>query len=105
VSRKRTVYYELDPSRPPQLSAATKRRLDAMSDADIDYSDIPEITDFSGFRRVGAEQKRVPIDADIVEWFKGQGIASHEINRVLRTYIRRSRATKGRTPPAPDKHR
>ena len=35
------------------------RRLEAMTDDDIDYSDIPEVTDFSNWRPAGEHIRRI----------------------------------------------
>jgi uncharacterized protein (DUF4415 family) len=68
-------------------------RLDAVKDKEIDYSDIPEITDFSKFRPW--EQRRMfkpikvsvtcKLDADIVAWLKqgGKGYQTR-LNAILR---------------------
>jgi uncharacterized protein (DUF4415 family) len=54
-------------------------RLDAMTDADIDLSDCPEVTPemFAGAvvrRSVGNRSKvTVTIDRDVLEWFQAQG--------------------------------
>lgn len=67
--------------------------LDAMSDEDIDYSDIPPVRDFSGFRRgvfYRPEKQSVTIrlDADVVAWFKGsERKYQTAVNRVLRDYM------------------
>jgi len=63
-----------------------------LSDQDIDTSDIPELgEDF--FRRA---ELRVPVkravtirlDADVLEWFKGQGAGYQtRINQLLRQYM------------------
>jgi hypothetical protein len=37
--------FTLDPNNLPELPASDLARLDAMTDADIDYSDIPELDD------------------------------------------------------------
>jgi uncharacterized protein (DUF4415 family) len=60
-----------------------------MSDDDIDYSDIPEVTDFTGwtrgrFYRPIKDQITLRIDRPVLEWFR----ANHEhyqtaINQVL----------------------
>jgi hypothetical protein len=39
------VQYTLDHKNPIKLSKEAAARLDAMTDEDIDYSDIPELTD------------------------------------------------------------
>lgn len=72
-------------------------RVDALKDEDIDFSDCPEIPPEmfakAVVRRGGkAAPKQVqltlPIDSDVVEWFKqqGQGYQSH-INALLRAYM------------------
>ncbi|MDQ3181038.1 MAG: BrnA antitoxin family protein [Acidobacteriota bacterium] len=72
-------------------------RLDAMTDEDIDYSDIPPITDemwAKGVWRKGLKpiprnhQDNLPIDKDIIEFFKAQGFNYPlKINQILRAYI------------------
>lgn len=51
-------------------------RLRAMREEDIDYSDIPEVTDFHGFHRREfyrpvKEPVSLRLDADLIAWFKG----------------------------------
>ncbi|ROM71404.1 3-oxoacyl-ACP synthase [Pseudomonas brassicacearum] len=67
-------------------------RLAKLNDTDIDTSDIPEL-DEDFFRRA---ELRVPVkqavtirlDADVVEWFKGQGAGYQtRINQLLRQYM------------------
>ena len=67
-------------------------RLAKLDDADIDTSDIPEL-DENFFRRA---ELRVPVkqavtirlDADVVEWFKGQGAGYQtRINQLLQQYM------------------
>ncbi|MFM2432583.1 MAG: hypothetical protein RLZZ511_3797 [Cyanobacteriota bacterium] len=67
--------------------------LEAMDDENIDYSDIPPLTDAffeNATLRIPAKQARqlVPIDPDVLEWFQSQG-GEHKalINSVLRQYI------------------
>jgi uncharacterized protein (DUF4415 family) len=53
-------------------------RLDAMSDEDIDYSDIPELDENFWKNAVlvepeNKERLTVRFNADMVEWFKDQG--------------------------------
>ena len=68
------------------------KRLDAMSDSNIDYSDIPTL-DAAFFRdaRVvvppGKKQLTVRLDADVLQWLKDQGKGYHSrINAILRAY-------------------
>ena len=39
------VRFHLDPENPPKMPASYLERIDRMTDADIDYSDIPELDD------------------------------------------------------------
>jgi uncharacterized protein (DUF4415 family) len=66
------------------------RTLAAMSDGDIDLSDAPEITDWSGavvglFYRPRKTPLTVRIDVDVLAWLrsKGKGYQTR-INRILR---------------------
>lgn len=70
--------------------------LEAMSDDDIDYSDIPAITDFSGFKRGVFRPEKNPVtirlDSDVVAWFKAvEPKYQTAVNRVLREYMMRHR--------------
>ena len=73
--------------------SADLERINAMSDDQIDYSDIPEVTDFSGFKRgvfYRPEKQAVTIrlDADVVAWFKSaEPKYQTAVNRVLREYM------------------
>jgi len=68
-------------------------RLDAMKDAEIDLSDIPEVDEefFKTARVVYPEAKEavsIRLDRDVLEWFKGQGRGYQtKINAVLKTYV------------------
>ncbi len=67
-------------------------RIDAMSDEEIDYSDIPELDDafFKEARVVippGKKQLTIRLDEDVLEWLKNQGPGYQtRINAILRTY-------------------
>lgn len=68
-------------------------RLETMSDADIDFSDIPEL-DADFFRnakvRLPRAKKAVSIrlDQDVLAWFRQQGRGYQtRMNAVLRTYM------------------
>ena len=72
-------------------------KLAAMSDADIDTSDVPELPaeNWSFAKRPGLYRPvkkavTLRLDVDLVEWFKGhapEGGYQTEINRVLRRYV------------------
>lgn len=69
------------------------KRLDAMADEDIDYSDIPELgPGFWENALVVDPGKKQPItirvDRDVLAWYKGQGGRYQVLmNRVLRQYM------------------
>jgi uncharacterized protein (DUF4415 family) len=77
-------------------------RLDAMSDKDIDYSDIPEIDEQFLARAKMAlwppqkERITLRLDADILAWLKSQGQGyQSRINRLLRVVMEQTKARKG----------
>jgi len=96
------IYYELDLLNPPPLTAqqiAELKALDALSDEDIDFSDIPPLSDEffeKGIRnphylKALKEQLTIRLDADILDWFRrhaknGKGYQT-DINKALRAYI------------------
>ena len=95
-SKENIVHLELDPSQPRRLSAASKARLDALKDEQIDYSDIPEITDDWFARAARSREMRVPakqqislrVDEDVLAFFKAHGPRYQtRINAVLRAYV------------------
>jgi uncharacterized protein (DUF4415 family) len=68
----------------------------AMADSEIDTSDVPEVTDWTGaVRGLYRPVKRLTslrLDADLLEWFKqgGEGYQTR-INAALREYVERHR--------------
>jgi uncharacterized protein (DUF4415 family) len=88
------VRYDLDNL--PEVSREERVKVVAMSDEAIDYSDIPEISDFSGFVRAGHQgpakkQNRVEIDLDndVITWI-GKDYQSR-INAILREVMNLSK--------------
>jgi uncharacterized protein (DUF4415 family) len=67
-----------------------------MTDDDIDYSDIPLLTDEffeNATLRIPAAQARnlIQLDADVMAWFREQGAEyKTAINTILRRYIESS---------------
>jgi uncharacterized protein (DUF4415 family) len=68
-------------------------RIDRLSDADIDYSDIPAL-DTTFLKRAMVpwppvkKQLTIRLDADVVEWLKGNGKGYQtRINRILRVVM------------------
>ena len=67
-------------------------RLNTMSDENIDTSDIPELDDeFFQQAELHLPVKKpvtIRLDADVLEWFKGQGQGYQtRINNLLRKYM------------------
>lgn len=67
--------------------------LEAMSDEDIDYSDIPPLSEEFFDRvtlRIPADQAKnlVCVEPEVKQWFESQGEQAQSlINQVLRSYI------------------
>ena len=83
----------------PKMTAELKR-LAAMKDEDIDTSDIPEVTDWSGAIRGGFYRPiksavTIRLDADVLDWFRSQGGGYQtRMNQALREYVAQRRAGK-----------
>lgn len=109
MSKKGYVTYKLDPENPPPLTEDQKRELAdlaAMDDADIDTSDIPELSEaffrnatIGMFYKPVKQQLTLRVDADVLDWFKRQGAGGKgyqtRINRVLREYVREQQKKAG----------
>jgi uncharacterized protein (DUF4415 family) len=71
-------------------------KLDAMTDDDIDYSDIPDLGDAEELWARGWVQRAgepffpvIPIDPEVLEWFSSQSEDYPQlINSILRSYIK-----------------
>ena len=68
------------------------KRIDALRDEDIDYSDIPAL-DKGFFEKAqmvvppGKKQLTIRLDADVLAWLKAQGKGyQSRINAILRMY-------------------
>ncbi len=71
-------------------------KLAAMTDDDIDFSDMPEVTDWTGavrgkFYRPVKQQVTLRLDADVLHWFKTHAEGSRgyqtKINAALRRFV------------------
>ena len=71
-------------------------RVDAMTDEDIDTSDIPPLTDdFFRRARVRMPKQRVTmqVDSDLIRWFQSQGEDyERRMNAALRLYVEAHKA-------------
>jgi uncharacterized protein (DUF4415 family) len=71
------------------------KNLSAMTDKDIDLSDIPEQLDWSDakrglFYRPIKQQLTLRLDADLIHWFKKNGTGYQtRINKALRDYVKK----------------
>jgi uncharacterized protein (DUF4415 family) len=86
------------------------KRLDEMTDEDIDFSEIPEWTDEMFARavvmpplevRVPREELLVKLDRDLAAWYRGMGeeqnvMLNFAIRRFLKEEVRRKRQTQTR---------
>ena len=99
-----TVIFHLDPENPPVLSAEEEKawqRVKEMRDEYIDFSDIPPITDFTGWHRVSElipeenkQQITLRLDAEVLAFFKATGKRyQSRINAALREYMLAHRDT------------
>ena len=74
--------------------------LKKMKDGQIDTSDIPEMTDWSGavvgkFFRPIKEPVTIRIDADVLDWLKSKGKGYQtRINQLLRAAMQQNKARK-----------
>lgn len=79
------------------ISAGRLKALQSRQDADIDYSDIPELDDafFETAALVTPSSKTqitVRLDDDVLEWFRGQGKGYQtRMNAVLKAYVESQR--------------
>ena len=92
MSKESTTVFNLDPDKLPELSQQEHSHLAAMSDKEIDFSDIPETDEafWSGDDLIRPNKKPVYLclDEDIANWFKEHGRAyQSQINGILRRYI------------------
>jgi uncharacterized protein (DUF4415 family) len=96
-----TVSQVVDLNNLPPLTEKQKARLEALSkmpDSEIDYSDIPPLTEEfwknavrNPFYRPTKTSTTVRLDSDVLAWFKSQGKGYQtRINAILREAMMRS---------------
>lgn len=95
-SSPRVVRIELNASDIKRIERKHKKELDAlagMKDEDIDFSDIPEITDWSHavagkFYRPLKAPITIRLDADVLAWLRSEGKGYQtRINSLLRSVM------------------
>jgi uncharacterized protein (DUF4415 family) len=93
-----TIKFTLDPRHPPKLTKKARARLTAISDKDIDHTDLPT-THGVPWKRPGQlipeenkQQITLRIDADVLAFFKTTGRRYQtRMNEVLRSYMNSQR--------------
>lgn len=102
----KTVKHEVDLASLPPLTSGQKaelKALEAMPDSQIDYSDIPPLTDKfwknavrNPFYKPIKQATTVRVDSDVLLWLKGQGKGYQtRINAILRDAMLRAIHHKG----------
>ena len=85
-------------------SGTDLERLDNMTDDEIDFSDIPEVTPemFAkgivqrGLQPITKRQLTLRLDSDVIDWFKKQGHGYQtKMNALLRAYMQEHERTVG----------
>jgi len=94
--RERRIYLEQPPYSAPKRSASdgVARRQKRADVSQIDYSDIPALTEkqLTQFRRPPKKLAAVRLDADVFEWLQQYGAGySTRINNVLRVVMSQGR--------------
>ena len=92
MSKESTTHFNLNPDNLPEISLEEQRRLSALSDDEIDFSDITETDEafWSGDDLIQESKKPVYLCLDeyIVGWLKTHGKTyQSQINGILRHYI------------------
>jgi uncharacterized protein (DUF4415 family) len=89
------VKFTLDPSNPPRMDDATRARMAAMVDDDIDFSDIPDSEPNAIWVRVPAlspvkQNKKtitIRLDSEVIDFFRDTGSGYQKrINSILKDY-------------------
>jgi uncharacterized protein (DUF4415 family) len=85
-------------SKKSQIGETDLKRLDAMKDEDIDFSDNPDLTPEMFARGIvrrnlnpmpPKKQLTLRVDRDVVDWYKKQGPGYQtKINSLLRAYMK-----------------
>jgi uncharacterized protein (DUF4415 family) len=99
---KKTVRHKADLGNLPKLTKQQKAELEAlakMSDADIDYSDIPPLSDEfwqkamrNPFYKPTKQSTTMRIDSDVLLWLKSKGKGYQtRINKILREAMLKER--------------
>ena len=87
-SKESIMTVEIDLNNLPSLTVDQQAELDILAtrpDSEIDYSDIPPLTDLEQFYRPLKEMTTVRIDADVLHWLRSQGKGYQtRINAILR---------------------
>ncbi|KAA3604706.1 MAG: 3-oxoacyl-ACP synthase [Calditrichaeota bacterium] len=92
MKKKNIVKFKLEEL--PQSSKTDWKKVDSMTDSEIDLSEIPELDEnFWKTAKVVEPKKKkaisLRIDNDVLEWFRQQGKGYQtKINSVLKAYVK-----------------
>jgi len=97
---KKTIKFTLDTANPPPLTDAQQAEIKALSnmeEKEIDFTDIPELTDAfwknavqNPYYRPTKTSTTVRVDSDVLAWLKSQGKGYQtRINEILRAAMLR----------------
>ena len=93
MSKKNTTRFVPNPKKLPALPKGALRKLDAMGDSAIDYSDIPAFTEafWKNAKILRPTRKKMlslRVDEPVLGWFRKQGKGYQGyMNAVLRAYV------------------
>lgn len=91
----KTVKFSLDTTQIARMDDATRQRMAALADSDIDFSDMPDSAPHQSWVKaasmnIGIRNKKsvtIRLDADVLDFFKSTGAGYQKrINAVLRDY-------------------
>lgn len=88
--RKSIKRYEVQTNKVARLTNKERKRLDVMTDADIDYSDIANMSaELEKLYRPIKKTVTIRLDADVILWLKQKHPRYQTaVNRILREYMR-----------------
>ena len=88
------ISYTPDPNNRPKLTLEQEKKLDALTDETIDYSDIPELDEAfwetaTIIKKDTTEPVTLRVKQSVLEYFKGDNKKGYQsrMNRVLETYV------------------
>lgn len=86
--------YTLDPKAPPKLTDDAKAAYDAMTDAQIDHDDIPDMSDVDWSRPAPKPTVTMRLDEDVIAYYKREDPKGYtrRMAAVLSAFARQQRS-------------